>query len=600
MLISIAIIVIAALFTSVITFVYLPKEKVVSSENVIYKYLTILSLVNLLFEFLLCLNVLLKPDLYLFFNTFLTKPFLVALFLWYMMFAYYLLSVIFFYAKLNNTLKKKLSRAFTIFVAAVCLLILLLPVHLVDDGKYAYASGLAINVMFAVDFTVFIVLFIAIIIYLKHIPKKKIIPVIALMLCMGIVMIFRVINPGILLNSFSTAFTTFLMYFTIENPDMKLLGELYKNKNIMEQTYDDKSNFLFAATQEVKQPLLNITNLCNELKDEENMNKLKEGLGRIRTYTKQLDFVLNDVLDISSLSSQTIKFIDNKYDLSRLYEEVVSRVNAILPRTVKFTSKKPYEIPLLYGDSIKLKQVITSILQNSVKNTKSGFIEFNIDTIERYDAIRLIITIRDSSDGIPIDKINEILTITGNLDVQDVKDLEQNEINLKLCGKVVKLMGGNMMIRSDENKGTEVSLIIDQKIALEKVDEKISIYENLNKTTKNVIVVNQDKSIEEILKLKLKENNITTSYLLSGDALIDKIKSGREYDYIIVGDELKGINGINILRKLNQIEGFKTPVIIILDKNKENLANHYLKEGFDNYILPSNFEEDLNKVISKY
>ncbi len=478
---------------------------------------------------------------------------------------------------------------------------LFLPLNIISTDKVLDSNGLLINITFIYSMIIILVMILIILFSLKNkINYRKLLPLFFFNSIMLLVALLRAKIPQVNFISILISLSNLIMVFTIENPDVKMLDELYKNKNIMEQTYDDKSNFLFAATQEVKRPLLSITNTCNELKDSEDISKLKEGLGKVRIYSKQLDFILNDILDVSSLSSQTIKFIDNKYDLSRLYEEIVLRVNAVLPKTVKFTSKKPHEIPKLYGDSIKLKQVITSILQNSIKNTKSGFIEFTIDTIEKFDAIRLIITIKDSSGGIPIDKINEILTITGNLDVEDIKDLEQNEINLKLCSKVAKLMGGNMMIRSDESKGTEISLIIDQKIALEKVDEKLSIYENLNKTTKNVIIVNQDKNIEEILKLKIKENNITASYLLNGDALIDRIKSGRKYDYIIVGDELKGISGTNILKELKKIEGFKTPIIIIIDKNKENLEEHYLKLGFDNYILPSNFEEDLDNIISKY
>ncbi|NMA50612.1 MAG: response regulator transcription factor, partial [Mollicutes bacterium] len=140
----------------------------------------------------------------------------------------------------------------------------------------------------------------------------------------------------------------------------------------------------------------------------------------------------------------------------------------------------------------------------------------------------------------------------------------------------------------------------DQKIADIKDYQKSNIYENIGKEHKNIIIVNQDKDIEEILKNKVKERKITYSYLLDGNDLIDRIKSKREYDYIIIGDELKGINGISILRELQKLEDFKTPIIIIVDKNKENLAKHYLEQGFDNYILYSNFEEDLNKVLDTY
>ncbi|NMA50633.1 MAG: hypothetical protein GX951_02150, partial [Mollicutes bacterium] len=251
MYISIAMIIVTMLFISVISIVYLPKDKVVSSETTSYKYLAILSLVNLLLELLLCTNIVLNINLYSFLNLFLNKIFLITLFLWYMIFAYYLFSLTFLYVKLKEKKIKKVNKVFAIFVIIGCLLITFLPIMLVDDGKYAYSSGPAVNVLISMNLIVVIAAFIIVIKDLKYISKKKIIPLITLMLLMGIVAIFRITNPGILLNSFSTAFTTFLMYFTIENPDMKVLNELYKNKTIMEQTYDDKANFLFEAAQEI-------------------------------------------------------------------------------------------------------------------------------------------------------------------------------------------------------------------------------------------------------------------------------------------------------------------------------------------------------------
>lgn len=576
--------------------VYLSKERVKNSENKIYKSLIILNLMGLVLH-ILCENAAYYYDVIpKVISTVIFKSFLGYFYAFGAVLLMYLLTIS--QVKNSELYKKIVSGS----ISVIYIILYFLPQELYRDfeNKIFYTKGIDVQLIYVLSAIVITIIFTLLIKERKQITKKKVIPILIFMIGATISVIIQKFYPEIVVIDCVESIIILLMYFTIENPDMKVLNELYKNKTIMEQTYDDKANFLFEAAQEIKYPLLNITNICNETKDEQDTKKIKENLNHIRLYSKQLDFILNEVLDVSGLSSQTIKFIDNKYNLNRLYDEIVSRVNAILPRTVKFNSKKPYEIPILYGDSIKLKQVITSILQNSVKHTKSGFIDFNIDTIERFDAIRLIITIRDSSEGLPIDKINEILTITGNLDVQDVKDLEQNEINLKLCSKIMKLMGGNMMIRSEEGRGIEILLIIDQKIADIKDYQKSNIYENIGKEHKNIIIVNQDKDIEEILKNKLKERKITYSYLLDGNDLIDRIKSKREYDYIIIGDELKGINGISILRELQKKEDFKTPIIIIVDKNKENLAKHYLEQGFDNYILYSNFEEDLNKVLDTY
>ena len=156
-----------------------------------------------------------------------------------------------------------------------------------------------------------------------------------------------------------------------------------------------------------------------------------------------------------------------------------------------------------------------------------------------------------------------------------------------------------MLIKSSEGQGSEILLVVDQIVANAQKNT-IDTFENYAINNKNVAIVYQDKKINDYLKLKFKDNSITYSVLLNGNDLIDKIKSGKSYDYIIVGDEMRGLNGITILQELKEIKGFKTPVIIIIDEQKEKYANHFLEEGFDNFILTSNFDEDLDTIISKY
>ena len=250
------------------------------------------------------------------------------------------------------------------------------------------------------------------------------------------------------------------------------------------------------------------------------------------------------------------------------------------------------------GDNIKLKQVLYSLLMNAVKKTENGFIEFNINTIEKYDVCRVIFTITDSGIGIGIDKINEILSTTSELNKQDIINLEKAEFNIELCQKIIKSLGGNLLIKSKLGKGTEIILTIDQKIYREK-EENIFKYENLN-TNKKVLIVNQDKDINNIIKRIFNENDINTSYLLYGKDAIDRIKSGKKYDYIIIEDDMKEISGYETLKGLKNINKFNTPCIVMLNNNKEQIKEHYIKDGFSDYIMINDLKNELKRIIDKY
>ena len=266
-------------------------------------------------------------------------------------------------------------------------------------------------------------------------------------------MVIQKMNPGLLLLTFGEAFIIFLMYFTIENPDVKQINEMVRNNEIVEQTYIDKSNFLFEMTGEVREPLNNIRKLCDIIQNEKDEDVIKSNVKYINNSIRQLDFIVNNVLNVSSLDVQKVKFLNNRYNLKMIYDDLVKRIEPSVNSNVEFRSSIPNKVPYLYGDNIKVKQVLYSILMNAVKKTEKGFIEFNINTIEKYDVCRDIFTISDSGVGIGIDKINEILSVTGELNKDDIVNLEKSEFNIELCQKIIKSLGGNLLIKSKLDKG---------------------------------------------------------------------------------------------------------------------------------------------------
>ena len=200
-----------------------------------------------------------------------------------------------------------------------------------------------------------------------------------------------------------------------------------------------------------------------------------------------------------------------------------------------------------------------------------------------------------------IDKINEVLSVTGEFDSTDVENLEKAEFNIKLCQKIIKVLGGNLLIKSKAGKGTEVMLTIDQRIYNKDNDNSVlKQYENAIYNSKKTLIVCQDKNITNLLKKKLNDNSIGHSVMLYGMDAVDKIKSGKKYDFIIVQDDMKEMSGYTTLKEMQKINKFNIPVIVMLDSNKVNIKEHYIEDGFEDYILLDNFTEELNRVLNKY
>ena len=155
------------------------------------------------------------------------------------------------------------------------------------------------------------------------------------------------------------------------------------------------------------------------------------------------------------------------------------------------------------------------------------------------------------------------------------------------------------MIKSELGKGTEVLLVIDQKVynaeSQDNTDNKFQGYVN-----KNVLIVCQDKEISNEIKKKYTDNNISFSYVLYGMDAVDKIKRGKKYDYILVEDEMKEMSGYTTLQEFKKLEKFNTPVIVMLKKNKENIKEHYINDGFKDCLLVSDLHKELERIINKY
>ena len=449
-------------FIALLNIVFFKKERFNTLENKIYSYLILTSLFGTVIG-VPCYYFMKYRELFGVFNVITSKAYLVYLVMWLMIFTLYILLI-----TVKNIDKNKLIKNIFIITGILLVGVVLLPLYYYSDDTLVYSYGPSTNLMYVIS-SIFILIVIGCMIKnFKSLRQKKFIPITAFLVVGTVIMIIQKMNPGLLLLTFGEAFITFLMYFTIENPDVKQINEMARNNEIVEQTYIDKSNFLFEMTGEVREPLNNIRKLCDTIQNEKDEDVIKSNVKYINNSIRQLDFIVNNVLNVSSLDVQKVKFLNNRYNLKMIYDDLVKRVEPSVNSNVEFRSSIPNKVPYLYGDNIKIKQVLYSILMNAVKKTEKGFIEFNVNTIEKYDVCRVIFTISDSGIGIGIDKINEILSVTGELNKDDIVNLEKSEFNIELCQKIIKSLGGNLLIKSKLDKGTEVILTLDQKIYREK------------------------------------------------------------------------------------------------------------------------------------
>ena len=402
----------------------------------------------------------------------------------------------------------------------------------------------------------------------------------------------------------SNTIVTYLMYFTIENPDIQMMEELSKNKKLIQKSNEDTSNFLFRMTQDIKKPVKDIIEISNEIKENKKIDDIKENNNLINNKAKELDYLINDALDVSSMSTKTIKIYDTRYNVKNLFNEVRYQTESKTSDKVKFEYSISSNIPeYLYGDSIKLKQILSSILENSLKNTKEGYISLDIDSIIKYDICRLVINISDSGKGMNIEEINDILS----LNIEDLSKInlssEKKGFNLKEIKKLTMILGGNLIVKSGEGKGTTVSVTIDQKIVENQnieLSKKLELYEQSLHRNKKIMVVDDDAKELAKITSHLEKQDSSVNGSLFGRDIIERISNKYKYDLIILDDETDTYSAYEVLKELKKNPKFKTPVVIMIDDSKEFIKLHYLKDGFAYVIMKSKLKSELDRILKRF
>ncbi len=579
----------------ILNFVFFTKKRLRSDETKTYSILIILSTFNIIFntigislgyfdgvsDFLYALN-----------------HFDLPLYFWWssMMYVYLL------YVYMNTSQKRKsyfkIKKIILILNIFITILTIFLPFEIVITKKAGYAIGPCVNLVYLVSGIYLVLSFITSILLIIKKQFRKIIPLFSLIILGMIAAIIQKNVPSLIIIPSVAVLVEFIMYFTIENPDLKMVNELLRNKELVEKGMEDKSRFLFEVTGDIKKPTENIISLSNNY-NKFNEEEKEKAIKIIKSNANSILFKLNKELDISSLDASKIKVFNDEYDVYILFKSIQEITeNLIKSKNVDLKFYVDKNLPTkLYGDEVRLKQIIMSVLSNSIQNTNKGFISVDVSAIVRYDVARLIIKIEDSGCGMSIDKINTILDDNRALTKEETQKLDKLDMDLVATIKSVKLLGGSFNVRSEENKGSTFTIVIDQKCNTKQETELMKSamkYSSDIFGKKRVLIVDDDK--EELFKISniLSKYNVDINTTLSGKDCILRVQAGEIYNLIIIDDELKNETALGTLEELTKIKKFNSKVIVLLSKDKEHLKKYYIKDGFTDVILKENLTDDID------
>ena len=571
-------------------FLYFSKSRLKNKENKVYKIMLIVNIIGLILQ-LLCDYVSFKYDIVpKMISTIIYKSYLVYFIVFVNLMLLYLIILVF------KKYEKLLIKCDIVITFVESWIVCVAPYSLYRNVKTKtyYTYGLAINISFIFSAIVCIFMFVVLIVNHKKISKTKSIPIYLLIFSGLISAAIQHSYPDILIITSMESCICFLMYFTIENPDLKMLEEVTRIKEITEKTNEDKSSFLYHVTDEMNLVLNNVKTKLNNINKMNDISEIKHSLKEIDAIVDNSKKRVNATINISEMDSKELKVINNTYNIVNLLNGIVAYNRNKIKNNIDFRHDISNTIPdMLYGDSIKVKQIINSVIDNSIKNTSEGFIELRVSCIVKYDICRLIISVEDSGSGIDLVKQNKILSDNSELNVNEIKGKDDLIVNLKIVNKLINMIGGTLSMESLNNNGTIVNITLDQKIVQSDgstLDEKLDTYNKYISDKKNIGVISENKDNVKVIKQIGKKNNYKVESFDMTKTCLDKVRDGEVFDAIVIDEDMDKIDARSFLDKVRKVDSFKGKVFVITKKKNIQLKKELKEYGFDAILI-----EPLNK-----
>lgn len=435
---------------------------------------------------------------------------------------------------------------------------------------------------------------------------KRYYAIFIILIMLIVLYILSLIFKGLIIYDVIMALLCYIMYFTIEDPDIKMIEQLNIARDTAEKANEAKTDFLSNMSHEIRTPLNAIVGFSNLLLEDKTVpDSAKEEVKDIVMSADNLLEIVNGILDISKIEANKLEIVNTEYSFKKMCDELITLSKGRLgDKPIEFKTNIDQSIPkVLYGDVSRIKQICVNILTNAIKYTKEGWIEFKISSVIKNNVCRLIISVEDTGIGIKKENIDKLFNKFERLDLEENVTIEGTGLGLAITKKLVELMNGKIVVQSVFGKGSKFTVSIDQRIVKNptiKLEETEELGEKVITHNKKVLLVDDNKINLKVAERLLESYGIDTESVESGFAALEKIQNGEKYDMILLDDMMPKMSGVETLKKLKEIPGFKIITIALTANALTGMREKYLSDGFDDYLAKPINKDELNKIINKY
>lgn len=455
-------------------------------------------------------------------------------------------------------------------------------VLVVKDSLHQTAQGPAVNI--SIIFCLFYV-FVSLLIVLLNIKRLTVkhLPVFVIIFTAILIAIMFSLNPYLIIISIGLTIDNFIMYFTIENPDIKLINELELAKVSLEKANNVKSEFLKSMSHEIRTPMNQIIGCSGILETEEGLSEEgKETLSDLTGATNSLLDVCTGILNVSQIESGNVELTISEYNPQELLNEVIElNRKRIGNKDIKLKSNLkvlPYKF---YGDKDKVKQIVSNLLSNAIKYTEKGTVEIIANCTKDSDESNIgnfEIIVKDTGKGISKEDMSLIFDKFGRIE-KDSATLGLG-LGLSITKSLVNIMGGTITADSELGKGSTFTCVLHERLedpSKKKLEEA------------KVLVAHNSKIILACLKKILEKYNITVAEVMTPEEVYKNIEKG-DFDLVITDEFVGKVTAKELCLKIRFDLNSEIKIIKIIS------SSNVIDEGdFKGTPYNGHINEDLNE-----
>ena len=574
----------AFLLSFVLLVIYFSKKRVHLFENSIYILMIFSILMDSALVSLLFYNYYTNYNVSL--VSLLNKLDYVFLIIWSSSLMLYIFVITYKERKRFKRLLKKVSTSVIVLDIIMFVVVFNSKIDLIiKDSIHQTAQGEA--VILSIIFCLFYIL-VSLLIVLFNLKKINIkhLPVFVIIFTAILIAILFSVNPYLIIISIGLTIDNFIMYFTIENPDIKLINELELAKDNLENANLVKSEFLRSMSHEIRTPMNQIIGCASVIEMEDNLSEeSKDVLNDLVNSTNSLLDVCNGIINVSQIESGNVDILISGYNPKEVIEDIINlNKKRLTNKDVEIVSNYSELPDVVYGDKDKVKQIVSNLLSNAIKYTDKGKREISVSGSVKKDKCDIEIVVKDTGKGISEENIDLIFNKFGKLEKNS--DTLGLGLGLFITKNLVNILGGNISVTSELGKGSEFKVFLHESL--------VDTSTKLDLSSVNIMIIHSSNMIRAFLKNSIMKYEIKVNDFSNGVEAIKELKRV-DYDVVIID---KYISDVKLEELVRTIKDISSNIKIMVIGNEENIdyVDMFVSEELDINDIINNIKKALSKM----